>query len=83
MFFLFLRCRYSAGTANRDRRVDVSKPLKTTVPMLILLAEPVPPANNSGKNPASDVTAVSTIGRILLTAALRIASPNLSPCESL
>ena len=51
--------------------------------MLILLAEPVPLANNSGKNPASDVTAVSTIGRILLTAALKIASPNLSPCESL
>ena len=72
-----------AGTTNKESRVEISKPLKTTVPMLIRLAEPVPLATSRGRNPAKEVIAVKTMGRIRSSAAFVIASrrgrPALSP----
>ena len=68
---------------NSDSQVDISRPLNTTVPMLMRLADPLPLAIRRGRNPTRDVVAVSRIGRIRLTAAPRIASLILMPLATL
>ena len=61
--------------------METSKPLKTTVPMLMRLADPVPLASSKGRNPANEVIAVKTIGRMRSSAASVMASRRGTPAQ--